>query len=353
MKLMAAGFELNESKLKVGSAEEYLEAVSRFRLAQIEISDTTASKYIDVAVPQPDLLDAKDMYGQIQKSLENPDDYLHQGFGRLQMASIRRIRFRGIFNRFISADLPIYEQTPSTQFVDLLNEDASTIARICELLDQFSKDGSTWRLLWVLYLSKDVEPSRMRDVKLAARLTGILDRIRASRELPPMIRLWASTPGYPQPTNSTSADQIEELHQMDYLDRGKKLYEDTAGSNRRAFLRGAWTVAGGTAMASVLRRGSQSSTPADHSFYVAGVRYQQPLTGLSLGDRVMLEPEYFNGKKCYAVLTRHGKKIGYVPARLAAAWKQSAPREGHLSRVDYNAVAWKRFEVGVSTSGPI
>ena len=148
------------------------------------------------------------MYGQILKSLENPDDYLHQGFGRLQMASIRRIRFRGIFNNFISADLPVYQQTPSTQFVDLLNEDASTIARICELLDQFSKDGSTWRLLWLLYLSKDVEPSRMRDVKLAARLTRILDRIRVSPELPPMIRLWASTPGYPQPTNSTSADQM-------------------------------------------------------------------------------------------------------------------------------------------------
>ena len=124
------------------------------------------------------------MYGQILKSPENPDDYLHQGFGLLQMASIRRIRFRDIFNTFISADLPVCQQTPSTRFVELLNEDASTIARICELPDQFSKDGSTWRRLWLLYLSKDVEPGTIGDAKLAARLTGILDRIRGSSELP-------------------------------------------------------------------------------------------------------------------------------------------------------------------------
>jgi len=352
MKLNSVGFDLNESKLKVGSAEEYLEAVSRFRLAQIEISDEVASRYIDVAVPQPDLVDPKDIYGQILKSLENPDDYLHQGFGRLQMAAIRRIRFRDIFNRFSSADLPVYDQTPSTQFVDLLNENAPTIARICELLDRFSKDGSTWRLLWVLYLSKDVEMTRMRDAKLAARLTGILDRISTSPELPAIIRLWASTPGYPQPMNSISTDQIEELHQMDYLDRGKKLYGDGAGSNRRAFLRRAWAVAGGAATASVLWRRLRSA-PSAQSFYVAGVRYQKPLTGLGPGGRVKLEPESFNGKKCYAVLAGNAGKIGYVPGSLAAAWNQAAPREGWLSRVDYNAVPWKRFEVSVSLSGPI
>jgi Reverse transcriptase (RNA-dependent DNA polymerase) len=133
--LSALGFEINDQKLKLGTGEEYLEAISNLKYAKIP-----KTEYIDASV-QPDIYEPEDMMKQILESLRKPDEFLHQGFGRLQMASLRRMQVRGLFTERVG-----YEESPLDGFRGIFSENSEALNLIVERLEDYSqKSNETWR----------------------------------------------------------------------------------------------------------------------------------------------------------------------------------------------------------------
>jgi hypothetical protein len=210
--LKAIGFELNENKIWLGTAEEYLESASKLTFAQTE-----ESKYIDSAI-QPGVFRPNDMMEQVRACLDKPEDRLHQGFGRLQMASIRRMRVRGMYS-----DAKGLEKSPADQFRDSLSRDPQTIDRICELINSYyNSKGNTWRLMWLLFLCKDVQ-RRDIDSALRDKLASSMEQITRSTDMPLVVRLWA-LPMDKYPSSERWKKNIEDLHALSYEDRGKFCY---------------------------------------------------------------------------------------------------------------------------------
>jgi hypothetical protein len=211
--LKAIGFETNDKKIWLGSGEDYLDAVSKMKYGATQESD-----YADSAV-QPGVYEPSSMLGSIKTCLAKPEDYLHQGFGRLQMGAIRRMRATAIYS-----DAKGYWASPDNQFGQLLLGDPATITTICHLLEEYSQNNdNTWRLLWILYLCKDLDAQSISDANLKARLISILNRIQTNQTLSVVCRIWAKAmPDYPGIQKSLA--EIEELHTLDYADRGQSCY---------------------------------------------------------------------------------------------------------------------------------
>jgi hypothetical protein len=211
--LDAVGFQVNDSKVKLGTGEEFLEAV-----AKLEYFEPESGDYIDTAV-HPGIFDPKDMHALVSTCLRNPDNYLHQGFGRLQLASLRRMRVRSLYSQAQG-----YPTTVRDSFAEILTEDVGLIRRICDLFDKYSSgETSVWRLVWLLYLSKDLSTSGIPDAALAKRLSSLLEEIKQAPNLPPVCRLWA-TEMRNFPSSEAFEGEIENLHALDYIERGKRCY---------------------------------------------------------------------------------------------------------------------------------
>jgi|GEM_PF-2187474 len=208
------GFEINEAKIRLGTTEEYLDALSKAKYAEMP-----ASHYIDTAVV-PDVYSPENVYEMVERSVRSPEEYLHQGFGRLQMASIRRMRVQSLFAKATSDD----RITPRSAFISILSKDVQLIRRISELLKQCSSDSQElWRLLWLLFLAKDVAMDEIPDKMVSAELGESLQKVNGAIALPMVARLWASPmPDYPE--SGRSAADVEELHALDYLERGRQCY---------------------------------------------------------------------------------------------------------------------------------
>jgi hypothetical protein len=202
--LSKLGFEINDQKLKLGTGEEYLEAISNLKYAKIP-----KTEYIDASV-QPDVYEPKDMMEQILESLRKPDEFLHQGFGRLQMASLRRMQVRGLYTETVG-----YEDSPLDDFTEIFSENSEAINLIVERLEEYSqKSNETWRLVWILYLCKFLgEPSRILD---------IIGRISHSNSVDPVARQWAA--GGNAKGAIVEDEKIEEIHTLEYLEAGRAWY---------------------------------------------------------------------------------------------------------------------------------
>jgi hypothetical protein len=153
------------------------------------------------------------------KSLRDPDGYLHQGFGRLQMASFRQIRVRSMI-----ANAQEYAQTPRGDFIEILSSDSQLILGTCQLMRQYSKDpANLWRLLWLLYFSKDMLPARIADAPAKLELVTTLQQIAAAQDVPLVARLWATDMPYFPAVNKEKM-RIEDLHELGYVERGQQCY---------------------------------------------------------------------------------------------------------------------------------
>jgi Reverse transcriptase (RNA-dependent DNA polymerase) len=212
--IQTIGFEVSESKIWLGSGEEYLEAASKLRYAL-----TGTDNYVQPTA-QPEIIEPSAMLAQIKSCLEKPNDYLHQGFGRFQMAAIRRMRVRGLYS-----DAKSLGASPSSQFAELLAGDAAAINLICDLLVEYSGDDSnTWRLIWLLCLCKSLNGVPVNDKPLRQKLDDVIRGINRSQKVAPVSRLWATAmPEFPGARRKW-IDAIEDLHALDYLDRGKRCY---------------------------------------------------------------------------------------------------------------------------------
>ncbi len=75
----------------------------------------------------------------------------------------------------------------------------------------------------MLYLCKDLTADDVSDETLRKKLADISVAIVANPALPPVCRLWAkSMPDYPM--IKKTAKEIEELHQLGYIERGQACY---------------------------------------------------------------------------------------------------------------------------------
>jgi hypothetical protein len=210
--LQSLGFQINSHKLKLGSGEEYLEAISTFKYAEKQFAD-----YIDVAFG--DILQPADLIGQISKTLEKPDEYLNQGFGRLQFAELRKIHVDAL----IASSTEITPHSLRYEFSKLLVDDSNVLPRVSSLLKSYAQDDSQlWRTLWLLYLIQNVHFYRKADGERASRpvpedLLETVTSLRASNSVPQIVKLWAS-----DLTHSPKRVQelLEQVHDSDYLEWG-------------------------------------------------------------------------------------------------------------------------------------
>ncbi len=215
--LQPIGFRINAHKLKLGSAEEYLEAVSKIKYAASDIAD-----YIDVAFG--DVVRPTDMVAQLTRTLEKPDDYLNQGVGRLQIAALRRMHVDALIAEKTTREL---KMSVRYLFSEQLSSDMNVLGRLSQLLKSYSQDNSQiWRTLWLLYLIKDLHFYReVGDTswKLPADLESTLNRLKASDAVPQIVKLWASE--IPNADKKTERqDLVEQLHECDYLECGVRYY---------------------------------------------------------------------------------------------------------------------------------
>jgi hypothetical protein len=187
-------------------------------ISKLEYYEPESGDYIDTAV-HPDVFDPKDMHSLISTCIRDPDTYLQQGFGRLQLAALRHMRVRALYSTAQG-----YPTTPRDEFAEILAGDLELIKRVCVLLEQYSQnDTNLWRLLWLLYLSKDLSGNDIEDKKLSERFSSIIQGINQSRQLPLVSRLWAaSMPDFP--SAEAWEKEIETLHSLGYVERGNRCY---------------------------------------------------------------------------------------------------------------------------------
>jgi hypothetical protein len=212
------GFELSDAKVRVGTADEYLEALSKLKYAEIRVNE-----YIDVAVV-PSVFRAEDMHTMVDKSLGSPEEYLHQGFGRLQMASIRRMRVQWLAASTQDRGDDELKLTPRSEFASIVSRNTQLIRRISQSINTYSREPrALWRLVWLLYLTRDVVLDEIPDEAVSTELTETLQTVNQTTELPMVARLWAAQmPGYPAIERSPA--EVEDLHALDYLERGRQCY---------------------------------------------------------------------------------------------------------------------------------
>jgi hypothetical protein len=211
--LAKIGLQINDDKVWLGTTQEYLDAASKLKFAQTE--ETT---YVEAST-QPNVFRSADMLDQVRLCLDSPMERLHQGFGRFQMASVRRMRVRGMYS-----DAKGLGASPADQFRELLSKNPNTVDRISDLIATYSKDtANTWRLMWLLYMAKDIVAGKIDDRVLREKLAGELFGVAKSENVPLGVRLWASEmKGYPE--SGKWKKEIEGLHALSYEDRGRYCY---------------------------------------------------------------------------------------------------------------------------------
>jgi hypothetical protein len=226
--LRRLGFKINTGKLKVGTGAEYLEAISRLRYVDTtqktrhEPFDKDDSGYTDPAV-LGDVIPPEKMVELIAKTLENPEQYMHQGFGRFQIAALRRLRFDGLVASRRKADF-----SQRDIFSRLLSQREDLIRRAIELLSTYAeRNDQLWRTLWLLYLAKDISSEGLPKASPVVReFDELRDRIRRANSVPTVARLWAAPmPDFPA-LPSKKKEALEMLHQAGYLERGMQCYGD-------------------------------------------------------------------------------------------------------------------------------
>jgi hypothetical protein len=210
--LQSFGFQINSHKLKLGSGEEYLDAIAKSKYAAKNFAD-----YIDVAFG--DVLEPAELVGQISKTVEKPDELLNQGFGRLQFAELRKIYVDELVVERKN-DIPAYSLR--YEFSKLLVDDSNVLPRVSSLLKSYSQDGNQlWRTLWLLYLIQNVHFYQTAEGDEASRpvpedLLKTVENLRSSDSVPQIVKLWASKLA----ASETRQELIEQLHDSDYLEWG-------------------------------------------------------------------------------------------------------------------------------------
>jgi len=119
---------------------------------------------------------------------------------------------------------------------------------------------------------------------------------------------------------------------------------DKQPPSRRTFIKG---LALALPAIGFQRGAALAASSAEHSFYVAGTRFHPLRHALVIGDPVAIVESVFRSKRCYAIYSRQGEQIGYVPRRLVSAVQEFRATTGRVLSADIYAVPWQRYRVGL------
>jgi hypothetical protein len=203
-RLRQEGFDLNLDKLKLGRANDYLEAVESVRVIQ------GSESYLSILLTR--LLDPDQTAALTVRVLQEPERYLHEGFGRFLLGNLRRFRYEGAL-----ADWFGTEETSAEDALRETLEGEGALPLALGLLDRYeSEPQEAWRVVWLIYLLELMEKQE--------QAAGILRRVETNPEMPEFARLWARRAR----RGRTREREIlpEDLHDESYLEAGLRCYGD-------------------------------------------------------------------------------------------------------------------------------
>ncbi|HKF44473.1 MAG TPA: RNA-directed DNA polymerase [Thermoanaerobaculia bacterium] len=214
--LRQLGFTINSTKLRLGSSEEYLEAISKVRY-ESTVGDP-GSPYVSTAV-FGDVVPPDVLTGAVSQVMTNPELYLNEGFGRLALGAIRRMRADSVM-----AARMHYEKSPRDSFRELLTKKSSVVRDMIGHLNAFRRSPeAAWQSVWILYVADDLELDRMEDQALARELRSVVAEIR-SESTEAIVRLWASRLWLSGSQCELSLAKIEAAHAASYPESGRICY---------------------------------------------------------------------------------------------------------------------------------
>jgi hypothetical protein len=224
--LEAFGFRINAHKLKLSSGEEYLESLSSVRYATKPtdgaLPSDNVSKYEGAAVAFAGVIPPNIMVSQIVEALNNPDQNLNEGRGRLLMGSLRRTRLDAEATAGKSPGDPL-----QAHLVSQISQNRGLLEKVNQRLTEYAtQQTESWRLMWLLYVTKNIDyenPALKKDASsLSASLKVNITNITKSSSLSPLVTLWASNKNTIVQLRDSD---IEELHEYGYIASGRVFQE--------------------------------------------------------------------------------------------------------------------------------
>jgi hypothetical protein len=218
--LAPLGFRPNPRKTRLGSEEEYLEAIGKLQYAK-----STTEHYISAAVFD-DVVEPAMLFDLCRKAVDAPDELMHEGTGRYILQSLRRMKTNSDM-----ASIQNHPQSPRAAFRQEAR-DPLFVDRLGELILNCARVGDEWRLVWLLYFAKLLTPGDDResdDIEwppippAIERLEPIIRELATMADVSPIAQLWARSIG----SNKTLApESLEAYHDLNYADAGRYAAEN-------------------------------------------------------------------------------------------------------------------------------
>ncbi len=216
-RLRPLGYTINSDKVRLGTGQEYLDAVSRIKYEKttgLERTTPDGSKYINAAI-FTDIIEPEKLVDLVQKTVQNPDEHLNEGLGRLLLGFLKKMRING----WIACERN-YPRSLRKDFSEQLSSNAEVVKTATGLLKAYSADQQQmWRSIWLLYVLQDIDTSQMPDKETARSLKATLQQIREADDVPPVVRIWANAP-----FGMIEEDAFEQLHDSEYVECGRLLF---------------------------------------------------------------------------------------------------------------------------------
>ena len=206
-RLAPLGFTIKQSKVKLGSTEDYFEAQANGRYAATEEEEgyISATAFDDVSAPGQ-------LVTLIARAVKSPDDLLTEGFGRLTLGAIRRIR--------INAEVVTtknFPRSPLNKFQELLSADKELVGKALDLMDKYLRNNDeSWRATWLLYTLSD---ANFIDQQLRQKWQDLL-AFAAREHAQSLPGIWARSL-LPETKAKLS---LEEMHELGYFEGGMRCY---------------------------------------------------------------------------------------------------------------------------------
>ncbi len=199
--LQPTGFRINERKLAIVTSREYCEALAQVR-GKLE---GAIQKYKpvprEIKEPGP-LIDA------LAKTIGQPDTFLNDGVGRLELGSLRKIH-----NSLMTEDWE--------EFASQLTGHSNVVRQGLRLLRSYaSRTDELWRSVWLLYVLRDVHARSARKEPIGQEMDATTRAIRNSSKVPTVVRFWATA----GPLIELDPNAAEELGDLHYEEVGRRLY---------------------------------------------------------------------------------------------------------------------------------
>lgn len=194
--LAGTNFAISTPKVKIGTGNEYLDAIAKGGYARTEDegSYVSAAIFSDVIAPQT-------LVELVAKVIKEPDMWMNEGLGRLVVGALRRMRLNDELATRMN-----YTESPLLRFESGIQEIKGLIASAAELLERYStQQEEAWRAIWIAYVFSDHVPD------------SLLKMIRTNRAVSPVVQLWAS----PAARSASTSDETS-IDELSYVEQGRR-----------------------------------------------------------------------------------------------------------------------------------